>query len=354
MAKTESLTRQQIEQTIKNNDFYPIYVLSGEEPFYIDKLSTLIIENALSEDEKDFNLSIYYGSDTKMSEVVLACRRYPIMAKRQVVVLREAQAWKSINGVNEKKEFEILETYASKPTLSTILVICYKGAALKSPNIIKVLTKTIINGKPTGIYFDSKKISEYNISGNINEYVRSIGCTIDDKALAMLSEYLGNDMSHIVKEIDKLKMISPNGIRITPEMVEQNVGVSKEYNNFELIKAIASRNKIKTFKIINYFRENPKKNPTVMSATLLFNFFSNMLIAHYARTTDERKLMEALRLKTPYALRDYKTGVPNYNATKCLKIIGAIREFDTKSKGIGSQQNEYDLFADLISKIFYS
>ena len=237
MAKTESLTRQQIEQTIKNNDFYPIYVLSGEEPFYIDKLSTLIIENALSEDEKDFNLSIYYGSDTKMSEVVLACRRYPMMAKRQVVVLREAQAWKSINGVNEKKEFEILETYASKPTLSTILVICYKGAALKSPNIIKVLTKTIINGKPTGIYFDSKKISEYNISGNINEYVRSIGCTIDDKALAMLSEYLGNDMSHIVKEIDKLKMISPNGIRITPEMVEQNVGVSKEYNNFELIKA---------------------------------------------------------------------------------------------------------------------
>lgn len=353
MAKTDSPTRQQIEASIKKKDFYPIYIFSGEEPFYVDKLSDLVIANALTEDEKDFNLSVYYASDVKMSDVVLACRRYPMMAERQVVVLREAQTWKSMNGVNEKKELEVLESYASKPTASTILVVCYKGAALKSPNLTKILSKTIINGRPAGIYYESKKIPDYGMGSHIEEYVRSIGCTIDAKALAMLTEYLGNDMSHVVKEIDKLKMISPNGIRITPEMVEQNIGISKEYNNFELIKAIAMRDKAKTMKIITYFRENPKKNPTVMTTTLLFNFFSNMLIAYYARTTDERKLMEALRLKSPYALKDYKTGMPNYNATKCLKIIEAIRDFDTKSKGIGSQQNEYDLFFDLISKIFY-
>ncbi len=353
MAKTDTPTRQQIELSIKKKEFYPIYVLSGEEPFYIDKISDMIIENALTADEKDFNLSIYYAGDVKMSDVVLACRRYPMMAERQVVVLRETQAWKSMNGVNEKKELEILESYASKPTASTVLVVCYKGAALKSPNITKILSKTIINGKPAGIYYESKKIPEYSIGNHIEEYVRNIGCTIDDKAVAMLAEYLGNDMSHIVKEIDKLKLISPNGIRITPEMVEQNIGISKEYNNFELIKAIAMRDKLKAMKIITYFRENPKKNPTVMTTTLLFNYFSNMLIAHYARTADEHKLMEALRLKSPYALKDYKMGMPNYNATRCLRIIKAIREFDAKSKGIGSQQNEYDLFFDLITKIFY-
>lgn len=354
MAKTEALTRQQIELSIKKKEFFPIYVLSGEEPFYVDKLSEMIIDNALTEEEKDFNLSVYYASDTRMADVALACRRYPMMAERQVVVLREAQAWKSMNGVNEKKELEILESYAEKPTASTVLVVCYKGATLKSPNLTKILAKTMPDGRKAGIYFESKKIPEYSIGSNISEYVRSVGCTIDDKALAMLTEYLGNDMSRIVKEIDKLKMISPNGIRITPEMVEQNIGISKEYNNFELIKAIATRNKVKTLKIINYFRENPKKNPTVMTSTLLFNYFSNMLIAHYARTTDEHKLMEALRLKSPYALKDYRLGMPNYNATRCLRIIEAIREFDAKSKGIGSQQNEYDLFFDLITKIFYA
>ena len=208
MAKTEALTRQQIELSIKKKEFFPIYVLSGEEPFYVDKLSEMIIDNALTEEEKDFNLSVYYASDTRMADVALACRRYPMMAERQVVVLREAQAWKSMNGVNEKKELEILESYAEKPTASTVLVVCYKGATLKSPNLTKILAKTMPDGRKAGIYFESKKIPEYSIGSNISEYVRSVDCTIDDKALAMLTEYLGNDMSRIVKEIDKLKMIS--------------------------------------------------------------------------------------------------------------------------------------------------
>lgn len=352
MAKTESLTRQQIELSIKKKDFYPIYILSGEESFFIDKISDLIVDNALSESDKEFNLNIFYASDCRMADVVLSCRRYPMMADRQVVVLREAQSWKSMVGVNDSKEFEILESYAQNPTTSTILIVCYKGT-LKASGLAKTLSKTVINGRQSGIFFDSKKIPEYNISPAISEYVRSIGCTIDDKALAMLTENLGNDMSHIAKELDKLKLISPNGIRITPELVEKNIGISKEYNNFELIKAIATRNKVKTFKIIEYFKETPKKNPTALTATLLFNYFSNMLIAHYARTSDEHALMEALRLKTPYALKDYKLGLPNYNATRCLKIIGALREFDTKSKGIKSLQNEYYLLLDLVTKIFY-
>ena len=187
MAKTEALTRQQIELSIKKKEFFPIYVLSGEEPFYVDKLSEMIIDNALTEEEKDFNLSVYYASDTRMADVALACRRYPMMAERQVVVLREAQAWKSMNGVNEKKELEILESYAEKPTASTVLVVCYKGATLKSPNLTKILAKTMPDGRKAGIYFESKKIPEYSIGSNISEYVRSVGCTIDDKALAMLT-----------------------------------------------------------------------------------------------------------------------------------------------------------------------
>ncbi len=351
MAKTEALTRQQIEASIKKKDFHPVYILCGEEVFFIDRISNLIIQNALTDEEREFNQSIFYANETRMADVILACRRYPMMAERQLVVLREAQSWKSTAGINEKKELELLESYVANPMPSTIFVFCYKGGALKSANLTKLLSKAL-NGKPVGIYFDSKKTPDYNIGSAVSEYVRNVGCTIDEKAQSMLVDFLGNDMSHIAKEIDKLKMISPNGIRITPEMVEQNIGISKEYNNFEFIKAIATRNKIKAFKIINFFRENPKKGPTAPIASLLFTFFSNLLIAHYARTTDERVLMEALRLKSPYALRDYRVGLSNYNATRCLRIIGAIREFDAKSKGIGSLQNEYDLFFDLTTKIF--
>lgn len=346
MAKTEAATRQQIELKIREKKFYPIYLLMGEEPFYIDKISDAILANALTEEERDFNLTIFYGNETTMTDVILACRRYPVMSERQVIILREAQALKN------KNDIELLQYYAEKPQTSTILVICFKGGTLKSAALTKALGKKLENGETTGVIFDSKRIPEYNIGSAISEYIRSIGCTIEEKAQALLIEYVGNDMSRLAKEIDKLKLISPNGIRITTDMVEKNIGVSKEFNNFELIKAIASRNKVKAFTIVQYFTENPSKGPTPLISILLFNFFSNLLIAYYTRTTDERVLMTALRLKSPYALKDYRLGMPNYNASKCLYIITAIREFDAQSKGIRSNKNEYVLLKELMTKIF--
>lgn len=345
MAKTESLTAQQIENTIKKKDFAPIYLLMGEESFYIDRIADLIIDNALSPDERDFNLSIYYGVDANIPDIILACRRYPVMAERQVVVLREA------NTVRNRADLDLFQHYAKNPLKSTILVICYKGGTVKSGPLTKSLTAKMDDGKPVAIIFDSKRFTEYNIRNAVASYVRSIGCTIEDKAQAMLIEYVGLDFSHLAKEIDKLKQISPNNIRITADMIEQNIGISKNYNNFELIKAIAAKDHIRCIKIIKYFKENAGKNPTALTASVLFNYFANMLLIYYAPAKDDHTLLEHLRLKFPNALKDYRIGLSNYSAMKCLRIIGFIREFDAQSKGIGSLHDEHDLLLGLILKI---
>lgn len=348
MAKKAGLTRQQIEESIRKKQFSPIYLLMGEEAFYIDRLSDMVMRYALSEEERDFNLTVCYGSDVTLSDVLLDCRRYPMMADRQVIILREAQALKT----QKQNSWELLQKYALNPTPTTVLVICYKGGSLKSAPLTKALA-TNFEGKPVGTVFESQPFRDYNITPAVAEYAQSVGCRIQEKALAMLVENIGTDMSLLAKEVDKLKMIAPNGAAITPEMVEENVGISKEYNNFELIAAVAQRNVAKTFKIIRYFRNSPKKNPTVITTTVLFNFFANLLIAYYTPERDnDNVLMEALRMKTSYALRDYRTGMRNFNARQTLQAIVAIREFDARSKGIGSSRNEYDLLEELIFKLF--
>ena len=225
---------------------------------------------------------------------MLACRRYPMMAERQVVFLKEAQAAKT----GHQLKWDQLQQYALKPTPTTVLVVCHKGGSLKAA----ALTKAIVQSG--GVVFESAALREFNIDRAVSEYAGTVGC------------------------------------------------ISKEYNNFELIAAISKRDKVKTFKIINYFRSNPKKNPTAPITSLIFNLFANVLIAYYARTTDERALMEALRMKTPYQLRDVRAAMRCYNATQALRIIACIREFDARSKGIGSNRNEYDLLEELATKIF--
>ena len=266
------------------------------------------------------------------------------MAERQVVFFREAASLKN------KSELELLEHYALSPTPTTILVITYKNGTIKSSALSKAFN-TDIAGKPSGILFDSKKIPEYQLGPAIDEYVRSIGCTIDDKAKAMLVEYIGNDMSHQAKEIDKLKMISPNSIRITAEMVQENIGISREYNNFELVTALANRNFPKALRILKYFSENPKNNPAVLTIGMLFNFYSNLLIASSPKYRDEHAKVEALRLKSAYAFKDYRQALTYYNISKLFRIISIIREADARTKGIGAQQNPYDTIKELIIKI---
>lgn len=350
MAKTTGPTRQQIEESIRKKDFAPIYLLMGEESFYIDRIADMILKYALTDEEKDFNLTTFYGADSSMADVILACRRYPMMAERQVVILKEAQTAKTGKQLN----WEQLQQYALNPTPSTVLVVCHKGGTVKSAGLTKALAKATANGKPAGIVFESPLLRDYNIDKAVSEYIGIAGCRIEEKAKAMLIEYIGCDMALLAKEIDKLKMALPPNGTITTGFVEENVGISKEYNNFELVSAIAQKDKLKTFKIIRYFRNNPKKGPTVLAATVLFTFFANMLIAFYARTSDERVLMDALRMKSPYQLKDYRIGMRCYNATQCLKAIVAIREFDARSKGIGSNRNEYDLLEELVTKIFNS
>lgn len=342
MAKTAGPTRQQIETDIRKKQFAPIYLLMGEESFYIDRIADMILKNALTEEEKDFNLTTYYGADATMADVVLACRRYPMMAERQVVFLKEAQAAKT----GHQLKWDQLQQYALKPTPSTVLVVCHKGGSLKAA----ALTKAIVQSG--GVVFESAALREFNIDRAVSEYAGTVGCKLDPRAQAMLIDHIGFDLALLAKEIDKLRMTLPVGAVITPESVAENVGISKEYNNFELIAAISKRDKVKTFKIINYFRSNPKKNPTAPIASLIFNLFANVLIAYYARTTDERALMEALRMKTPYQLRDVRAAMRCYNATQALRIIACIREFDARSKGIGSNRNEYDLLEELATKIF--
>lgn len=345
MAKSIS-TKAEIEKSIKTKDFYPIYILTGEEAFYIDKYSNAIIDNAIAEEERDFNLTIFYGNETTMTDVILASRRYPVMAERQVVVVREAQ-----HLTKDSKNLELLELYAQNVVPSTILVICHKDGTIKSTELSKIFSKTQVNNKPCGVIFESKEIRDYNIGTDINEYVASIGCTIEPKAVSMLIDNVGNNMSKLAIEIDKLKLILTKGTRITPAIVEENIGISKEYNNFELLNAIADRDEAKALKIVYYFIKNSSKHPAVITSATLFNYFANLLLAHYARTSDETKLMETLRLKNSYGLKSYRIGMANYNASKCLKIINALREFDTKSKGIGSVQDTDALLINLITKI---
>ena len=265
-----------------------------------------------------------------------------MMAERQVVFLKEAQAAKT----GHQLKWDQLQQYALKPTPTTVLVVCHKGGSLKAA----ALTKAIVQSG--GVVFESAALREFNIDRAVSEYAGTVGCKLDPRAQAMLIDHIGFDLALLAKEIDKLRMTLPVGAVITPESVAENVGISKEYNNFELIAAISKRDKVKTFKIINYFRSNPKKNPAAPITSLIFNLFANVLIAYYARTTDERALMEALRMKTPYQLRDVRAAMRCYNATQALRIIACIREFDARSKGIGSNRNEYDLLEELATKIF--
>lgn len=342
MAKTAGVTRQQVETDIRKRNFSPIYLLMGEESFFIDRLSEMIVKYAVSEDEKDFNLTTFYGGESATSDIILTCRKYPMMAERQVVLLKEAQSAKTGKQIN----WNLLQQYALQPTDTTILVICHRGGNLKAASFIKAIKQC------GGVVFESAALNDYNVGKAVSDYVAEIGCKIDLRAQEMLIEHVGFNMSLLAKEIDKLKLTLPAGAMITTEAVAENTGISKEFNSFELTAAIATRNKVKAFQIAKYFRANPSKNKTMVVLPLVFNLFSNTLIAYYTRTNSERDLMEALRFKAPIQLRDVRSCKNNYNARQVLNAIHYIREFDAKCKGIGSKQGEFDLFDELMTKIF--
>lgn len=314
----------------------PVYLLHGEEGYYIDEL-VKDFEALVPDEERDFNLYVLYAPESGVETVMDVCHRYPMMAERQVVIVKEAQAIRA-------DQLNRLHSYVERPNPTTVLVISCRGAQAKGKELLAAVKKN-------GVIFESKRLSERNILPVISDLIKEKKLSVDPKALSMLRDYIGVDLARLYNEIDKLALILGPRAMITPEAIERNIGISKDYNNFELIDAINSRNAAKAFAIAEYFRNNPKNNPTVMNVSSLFNQFSNLLIYHYTRDKSQSGYLDALGLKSPWALKGYETAARNYNVRQTIEIISAIREFDTRSKGIDSRQNEYDLLKDLIFHI---
>ncbi|RHJ87731.1 DNA polymerase III subunit delta [Parabacteroides sp. AM08-6] len=340
MAKKE-YTFEEICRNIVAKDFAPVYILMGDEPFFMDRITELLIENVLEESERDFNQIIMYGADTDAASIINAARRFPMMSKYQLVVVKEAQMIRDI---------EVLSAYVKKPLISTVLVINYKYKNLDRRKTLAAATEK------NGILFESKKIPDYKMPGFISSFMQQRSISIDNKAAQMLSDFLGNDLSRLNKELDKLTLILPENApkRVTPELIEQNIGISKEYNNFELIKALASKDVLKANRIIQYFEKNPKSNPIQMTLPVLFNYFSNLLICYYTKDRSETGLMSALGLRGAFQVKDYLTGMRNYSAMKVFNLISDIRMTDARSKGVDNTSvSDAELLKELLYKILH-
>ena len=340
MAKNES-TYEGICQDIRSKKFAPVYVLMGDEPFFIDQITDLLLENVLDESERDFNQVMLYGADIDAVTIINAARRFPMMSKYQLIVVREAQLVRDI---------EVLVNYVKKPLMSTVLVLNYKYKTLDRRKSLATATDKV------GVLFESKKIPDYKMPAFITSLMQQRSIGVDGKAAQMLADFVGNNLSRLSKELDKLVLLLPeNGAkRITPELVEQNVGISKEYNNFELLKAIATKDVLKANRIAQYFEKNPKNNPIQATLPVLFNYFSNLLICYYAKDRSENGLMAALGLRGAFQVKDYVLGMRNYPAMKVFNIIHDIRITDARSKGVdNSSASDAELLKELLYKILH-
>lgn len=316
------MTYEDIAKDIKNGKFAPVYLLMGEEDYYIDRISDYIVEKALDENEKEFNLTIMYGLDTDMASVVNNAKRYPMMSEHQVVVVKEAQNLRS---------WEELSFYMQKPLTSTILVFCYKHGTLDRRK------KIVAEIEKNGVVFESKKLKENLLPGFITTYMKRRKMEIDDTAAQLMAEFVGNDLNRLAGELDKLIITMPKDRnRITPVEIERNIGISKDYNNFELKNALITKDTLKANKIVKYFSDNPKSNPLQPTLALLFNYFSNLMVAYYAPERTENCLAAYLGLKSPWLAKEYIAGMKAYTGVKVMNIITQIRLCDARSKGIGN------------------
>ena len=343
--KRETVTFTTLSKEIKGGKFRNIYVLQGEEPYYIDRLQQLIIDTALTEDQRDFNLSLYYGNTANVREVISACQQYPAFSERKVVVVREAQLIPKQPG--HKNDLDLFASYAEKPMPSTVLVICFKGGKLKS----KPLTDAL---KTSGVVFDSNKVREgRELFTLIVSYANSLGCNIDNKATSMLADHIGTDIARLFSELDKLAIVATDK-NISPLLIEQHIGISKDFNNFELEDALARRDAAKAFRIVDYFEHNPKNNPTMVSVAMLFSFFTGVLLASTTRDKSLDGVMTQVGSSSQWRVRKFIEATRMYNTRSLVNIIGYLRECDTRSKGIGSRQDQYALLKELIYKILHA
>ncbi|MDR0682723.1 MAG: DNA polymerase III subunit delta [Dysgonamonadaceae bacterium] len=336
----KDLSFNEIKGNIQSKKFMPVYLFQGEESYYIDLLTNLLIAFVLDESERDFNQTIVYGMETDVATIINACRRYPMMAERQLVVVKEAQGLKNIDD---------LIYYVKNPLKSTVLVINYKYGKLDGR---KKLSGEIAK---TGIVFESKKIYENKIPNFIIDYLCKKQIGIEIKTAQVLTDYLGNDLNKITHELDKLSIALPvNQKRITEDLIEKNIGISKEFNNFELQKAIAFRDVVKANRIAFYFEQNPKNNPLILTLNVLFGFFVNLMICQFEKDQSKTRLMQILGFKWDIQITDYMEAIKNYKPIKTMKNITLIREYDAKGKGVGnSSVPQGELLIELLYKLMH-
>ena len=323
---------------IKAGNIKPIYFLMGEEPYYIDRITEYLEENLLTEEEKGFNQMVLYGRDTTVDDIVANAKRYPMMAERQVVIVKEAQEL--------SKTIDQLEKYAENPQPTTVLVFAYKYKTLDKR---KKVTKTL---EKHGLVYESKKMYDNKVGEWIKRVLQGRGYGIEPKATAMLVEFLGNDLSRIANELTKLEIILPKGITITPHHIEENIGFSKDFNVFEFRKAIGEKNQFKAYQIANYFAQNQKDNPIVMTNGLVFSFFSALLQYHGLKDKSPSNVAKTLKV-SPYFVNDYIAAAHNYPMRKVSAIVGKLRDVDVKSKGVGANGlPQGDLLKEMLITIF--
>lgn len=326
---------KKIVDDIKRGVIKNVYFLMGEEAYYIDAIANFIESAVLSEEEKGFNQMVLYGRDVSIDDIVSHAKRYPMMAERQVIIVREAQ--------DLSRAIENLVAYVESPQPTTVLVFCYKYKTLDKR---KKLSKAIAKND---VLFESKKLYENQVPDWIRRVLSGRGYPITPKAGQMLADFLGNDLAKINKELEKLEGIIKPGDEITPQLIDENIGISKDFNNFELLKAIGAKNAKKTFAIMQYFFQNPGKNPLILTNGILYGFFAKLL--KYHSLSNKGDAVKVLKIN-PYFIKDYELAARNYSMKKVSAVISSIREIDMKAKGVGaSNLSQADLLKELLVKV---
>jgi len=335
-----AVTFEEIMSDLKNRIYKPVYFLAGEEPYYIDLITNYIEENVLPEAEKDFNHMVLYGEDTSIPVIIETSRRFPMMSNHQVIIVKEAQTLKKIDD---------LAFYIEKPLLSTILVFNYKYKVLdKRTKLYKLIVSN-------AVYFESNRLRDYQVPPWIERYLMLKGIKTEPNASAMLTEYLGTDLHKIVNELDKLLINLPAGRPvITTGLIEKNIGISKDYNNFELQKAVGEKNILKANMIVHYFAGNSRDNPITLTISSLFSYFTKVLTYHYLTDKSKNNVASVLKIN-PFFVKDYETTAAKYSVKKTVEIIGLLRTYDMKSKGFGDlSSTPGDLLKELVYKILHN
>jgi DNA polymerase-3 subunit delta len=342
MAEAKNVTFDSIMADLKARKFVPLYYLMGEEPYYIDRIADYIAANVLQPEERDFNQSVLFGSDVTGAQIADYARRYPMMAEYQVLIVKEAQ---------NVKQTEALEKYFKSPMPSTILVMCHKNGTVdgRKRDYVKAI-------QSAGVLFESKKLRDRDLPAFIEGYLKRRQVSIDPKSTQMIADNIGSDLSRLTGELDKVVLALPEDQKkVTPEVVEDQIGVSKEFNGYELRDAIVNRNVEKANRIMKYFCSNPKSGGPYVILPQLFSYFQNLMIAYYApNKNNDQAMAQYLGLRSGWAARDYLTGLRNYSGRKVLEIISKIRETDSQIKGIGKgNATDSDLMQELVFFILH-